>query len=308
MLPALLEAHKTSTTRPDDFDAFWEETLAEVGKIPLNASVEHLPLRSTPEVDVFEVHYDSLGGVRIAGWYCLPADRTDSLPGMLHVPGYISDPPIPKEMAKQGYAAFGAAPRGKLRSNKQINPGYPGLLTYNMVDRNTYGYRGFFIDAVRAFQFLLSRDEVDSTRIGVQGSSQGGGLTLAVAALCPETRAASAGVPYLCGYLDAIELTHTYPYYEIQDYLNRYPHQAAAVKETLAYFDCINFGPRISCPILVNVGMQDNVCPPETGYAAYQTIASADKTFYPYEGHGHDGGRITHAAIIDDFFAKHLKA
>jgi cephalosporin-C deacetylase len=308
MLPALLENHQTSTIRPNDFDQFWDDTLAIVAEMPLNATVERDSLRSTPEVDVFDIHYDSLGGVRIAGWYCLPTKRTEPLPGMLHVPGYISDPAIPKDSAQQGYAAFGAAPRGKVRSNHQINPGYPGLLTYNIIDRNTYGYRGFFIDAVRAFQFLLNRTEIDATRIGVQGSSQGGALTLAVAALCPEVRAASAGVPYLCGYLDAIALTHTYPYYEIQDYLNTYPDREQAVRETLAYFDCINFGPRITCPILVNVGMQDNVCPPETGYAAYQTIASADKTFYPYQGHGHDGGRITHAAIIDAFFEQHLKA
>lgn len=307
MIPSLLEAHQTSTTRPADFDDFWDETLALAAEMPLNATVERNALRSSPEVDVFDVHYDSLGGVRIAGWYCLPVNRPEPLPGMLHVPGYIGDPPLPKDSAQQGYAAFGAAPRGKVRSNKQINPGYPGLLTYNIVDRNTYGYRGFFIDAVRAFHFLLSREEVDASRVGVQGSSQGGGLTLVVAGLCPEVRAASAGVPYLCGYMDALKLTHTYPYHEIQDYLNLYPEREAAVRETLAYFDCINFGPRITCPILVNVGMQDNVCPPETGYAAYQTIASTDKQFYPYDGHGHDGGTIVHKQIIAEFFAKHLK-
>jgi cephalosporin-C deacetylase len=294
--------------RPADFDAFWDDILAEVASIPLNASVERIPLRSTPEVDVYEVHYDSLDGVRIAGWYCLPAQRQGKLPAILHVPGYIGEPPIPKATARLGYAVFSAAPRGKLRSNAQFNPGYPGLLTYNIVDRNTYGYRGFYIDAVRAFDFLQSRQEIDSERIGVSGSSQGGGLTLVVAGLRPQARAAAAGVPYLCGFMDAIELTHTYPYQEIRDYLRLYPEREPAVRQTLAYFDGIHFGPRITCPIIVNVGLQDNVCPPETGYAAFKTIASPDKKFYPYDQHGHDGGSISHNAVIEAFFETHLKS
>ncbi|MSS70753.1 MAG: hypothetical protein EXS64_04605 [Candidatus Latescibacteria bacterium] len=301
------EQYGTCMVRPDDFDAFWDSVLKQADQIPLNATVERVPLRSTPEVDVYDVRYDSLDGVRIAGWYCLPTKRTGRLPALLHVPGYISDPPIPKPSARAGYAAFSAAPRGKVRSNAQYNPGYPGLLTHNMVDRNTYVYRGFYIDAVRAFDFLLSREEVDPERIGVTGSSQGGGLTLAVSALRPsKVRAAAAGAPYLVGFMDAIELTHTYPYQEISDYLRLYPERKPAVTQTLAYFDGIHFGPRITCPILVNIGLQDNVCPPETGYATFKTIASKDKALHPYDGHGHDAGRIHHQPIIDAFFKKHL--
>ncbi|MCZ6636218.1 MAG: acetylxylan esterase [bacterium] len=300
--------YQTCMVRPDDFDAFWDDLLDQAGRIPLNATVERLALRSTPEVDVYEVHYDSLDGIPIAGWYCLPTERPDPLPTILHVPGYNSDPSIPKASAKSGYAAFFAAPRGKLRSNAQFNPGYPGLLTHNIVDRNTYAYRGFYIDAVRAVDFLLTRDEIDSAHIGVTGSSQGGALTLIVAALHPKIRAAAAGAPYLCGFMDAIQLTHTYPYQEIRDYLRLYPNREPAVRDTLAYFDGIHFGPRITCPIIVNIGLQDNICPPETGYATFETIASTDKTLYPYDGCGHDAGRSTHGAIIDTFLEKHLKS
>jgi cephalosporin-C deacetylase-like acetyl esterase len=149
----------------------------------------------------------------------------------------------------------------------QFNPGYPNLLTYNIVDRHTYAYRGFYVDVWRGIDFLLARPEVDPTRIGVTGSSQGGGLTITTAAMRAEVRAAAAGAPYLCGFLDAIELTQTYPYEEINDYLRLYPERRGAVAETLAYFDGLNFADRITCPILVNIGLQDNVCPPETGYA-----------------------------------------
>jgi cephalosporin-C deacetylase len=179
-------------------------------------------------------------------------------------------------------------------------------LTHNIIDRNTYSYRGFYLDAVRVIDFLLSRDEVDPERIGVTGGSQGGGLTISTAALRPEVRAAAAGAPYLCGFMDAIELTDTYPYQEISDYLRLHPERKDAVASTLAYFDGINFAQRVTCPTMIYIGLQDNVCPPETGYAAFQALASEDKSIYPYDGHGHDAGRIQHESILDQFFATHL--
>ncbi len=301
-----IENYGTSMVRPDDFDEFWDDVLAAVDPMPLNAAVTHSPLRSTADVDVFDVRFDSIDGIRIAGWYCLPASHTGKLPSILQVPGYIGEPPVPKQQAKTGYAVFSVAPRGKLRSNGQFNPGYPGLLTHNIVDRNTYSYRGFYIDAVRAFDFLAGREEVDSERIGVTGSSQGGGLTLVVAGL-RNPAAGAAGAPYLCGFMDAIQLAHTYPYQEIRDYLRLYPDREPSVRATLAYFDGIHFGPRISCPIIVNVGLQDNICPPETGYAAFRAIASSDKRMYAYDGHAHDAGSVAHGSVIKAFFEKHLK-
>lgn len=137
-------------------------------------------------------------------------------PALLIVPGYISEPTLPKSWAKMGYATVGVAPRGKLRSNARYNPGYPGLLVDNIVDRNTYSYRGFYIDACRAVDFILTRPEVDGTRIGVHGSSQGGALTSTTAALRRDVIiCGAAGPPYLCGFMDAASLTHSWPYQEI---------------------------------------------------------------------------------------------
>jgi len=80
------------------------------------------------------------------------------------------------------------------------------------------------------------------------------------------------------------------------------------VEETVAYFDGINFADQISCPIIVNIGLQDNVCPPQTGYALFNKIRATDKQLYTYDGHGHDAGRAQHSAIVDRFFAHHLLA
>ena len=307
MLRVPADQYVTKVRQPDDIDRFWDDVLAETAKIPLEPSVVYDPLRSTSRIDVYEVFFTSLDQVRIAGWYAVPRQREGKLPGLLQVPGYNMEPPVPKPWAAKGYAAFSVAPRGKLRSNRQFNPGYPGLLTYGMVDRNTYSYRGFYMDACRAVEFLLGRSEVDGDRIGVTGHSQGGGLTVSTAALRPEIKAAAAGAPYLCGYMDSIELTDAYPYQEIADYLRLYPDRREQVENTLAYFDGINLAHRITCPIIVSVGLQDSTCPPETGFAMFNNVASADKQMYAYDGHGHDANNHEHAAIVDAFLAKHLQ-
>jgi cephalosporin-C deacetylase len=300
--------YQSKVTKPADFEAFWQGVLQQAAAIPLAAEVVPDPMRTSADIEVFQVFYDSLDHVRIAAWYCRPTQRAERTPAILFLPGYQMDPPIPKELARRGYIALSVAPRGKLRSNRQFNPGYPNLLTYNLVDRHTYAYRGFYVDTWRGIDFLLSRPEVDPTRLGVTGTSQGGGLTICTAAMRPEIRAAAAGAPYLCGFMDAIALTHTYPYEEINDYLRQYPNSRAAVEETLAYFDGLNFADQITCPIIVNIGLQDNVCPPETGYALINKIAAADKRLYTYDGHGHDAGRYQHGAIVEQFFARHLLA
>ena len=153
--------YQSKARKPDDFDAFWDDVKAQVARVDLNPEVAPEPLRSDDEVEVFQSFYDSIDNVRIAAWYCLPRGAQGPLPAIMVVPGYQSDPGIPKEWARRGYAALGVAPRGKLRSNTQFNPGYPGLLTYGMVDRNVYSYRGFYVDAWRGVDFLLSRSEVD---------------------------------------------------------------------------------------------------------------------------------------------------
>lgn len=300
--------YQSTVHKPHDFDAFWDDVLRQAAAIPLEPEVVPDPLRTSEDIEVFQVFYTSLEHVRIAAWYCRPARRAERTPAILLLPGYQSDPPIPKEWARQGYSALSVAPRGKLRSHRQFNPGYPNLLTHNIVDRHTYAYRGFYVDTWRGIDFLLSRPEVDRSRIGVTGSSQGGGLTITTAAMRPEVRAAAAGAPYLCGFMDAIELTHTYPYEEINDYLRLHPESRARVEETVAYFDGINFADKISCPIIMNIGLQDNVCPPETGYALFNKIRATDKRLYTYDGHGHDAGRSQHSAIVDRFLAHHLLA
>ena len=293
--------------KPIDFDAFWRGVRRQGDAIPLTPEIVADPLRTTDDVQVFQVSFYSLDHIKISGWYCRPAAVSGTLPALLTLPGYQSEPRIPSDWARRGYAVLNVAPRGKLRSNRQFNPGIPGLLTHNIVDRNTYAYRGLYADAWRGIDFLLTRPEVDPARIGMVGSSQSGGLTIVTAALRSEIKAASAGAPFLCAIGQAIQRADTYPYQEINDYLAAYPGSRDAVMETLAYFDGVNFADKITCPLIMNIGLRDNICPPDTGRAVFDAVGSSDKTLYPYADQGHDAGAHLHGSVMTNFFARHLQ-
>ena len=136
------------------------------------------------------------------------------------------------------------------------------------------------VEAVRAFP------GVDPERVAVLGTSQGGGITIAVAGLVGDLRAALPSVPFLCDMRRASELVDTHPYVEITRYLRAQPRRVDDVFGTLAYFDGVNFAPRATAPALFSVGLMDDICPPSTVYAAYNHYAGEkDIRVWPYAGH-----------------------
>ena len=125
-----------------------------------------------------------------------------------------------------------------------------------------------YVDVVRAAAIQAALPEVDPSRIGVDGGSQGGALSLVAAALQPSPSAcAVAGAPFLCCFVESTALSVSWPYREIVDYLRDHPENEEAVWRTTAYFDVFNFAPRVRAPVLMHLGLADDVCPPETGYA-----------------------------------------
>src|SRR5262249_56721140 len=103
------------------------------------------------------------------------------------------------------------------------------------------------VECVRGVDFLCSRPEIDTSRIGVWGFSQGGGLSLATAALDRRISAAVAGVPWLCNFPVAAEVTSA-PYVELHDYLAQHPEQRDQAMATLASFAQLNLAQEIPWP------------------------------------------------------------
>ena len=282
-----LVSFETQVTCPDDFDQFWDGVLAELAAIPLDASLAADPLRSTDAVKVYQAGYRSRDGLEIFAWYSVPAEGNGPFPAILHLPGYKSEPALRRDWGAKGVAVLSVAVRGKLPSSAGFNPGYPGLLTHGVEHRDTYSYKGVISDCARGVDFLLSRPEIDPERIYCCGSSQGGGLTLITSGLRSEIKAGVSGYPFLCCYPESMRMLRSYPYDELSCYARAYPERVDRMLDTLRYFDAVNFAPRVKCPMAVGIAMADEVCPPETSYAAYRLLGGErELRLFPNSGHG----------------------
>jgi cephalosporin-C deacetylase len=287
-----LRAYQPSPAVPPDFDSFWHQTLAEAQQQPLREELTRIDY-PVPALDVYQVAYDGWRSARISAWF-IARRGANSLPTLVFYHGYSGSKGQVYDYlgwALQGYAVVAVDVRGQ--SGESTDPGdYPGghvsgWMTQGIRSPETYYYRGAYVDCIRAIDFATARPEVDPNRIGVLGASQGGGLSLAVAALDPRPKLSMPEVPFLCHFSRALEVTNQNPYQEIALYCHRYPEREEAVFRTLRYFDNLSLADRIRCPVLMTVGLQDLVCPPSTVFAVYNRIPSSAKELkiYPFGGH-----------------------
>ncbi len=286
-----LREYRPALTRQPDFDAYWERTLAEAARAPLNPRLETVdyPVRGPT---FYRVFYDGWRGARIAGWYVTPAGA-GRFPVLIIYHGYGGNAgPIFKTLpwVLAGYAVLAVDTRGQTGDSTDPGPysagHWRGYMTAGILDPEEYYYRGAFVDCVRAIDFACSRPELDAERIALTGISQGGALTLAVAGLDRRPKAAMPRVPYLCHYRRALEISKEQPYWEIAQYLNFHPENEERAFRTLSYCDNLNLSPRIACPTLMTVGLQDLICPPSTVFAAFNHIpAEKEMLVYPYMDH-----------------------
>ena len=47
---------------------------------------------------------------------------------------------------------------------------------------------------------------------------------------------------------------------------------------TMAYYDVVNFARRITCPVYLTWGFNDNTCPPTTSYIVWNLITAPKKS------------------------------
>lgn len=299
-----LEQYRPLTNEPADFDAFWAETLAEARRHPLDPVFTAIDA-DLAQVDVFDVTFSGYGGQRIKGWYLRPAGVADPLPCVVEYIGYGGGRGYPHDWIlwpSAGFAALAMDTRGQGWSWRKgdtpdlpdgDNPHVPGFMTQGILNPRHYFYRRVFTDAARAIEAARSRADVDSSRIALNGGSQGGGITIAAAALDGQVALAMTDVPFLCHFERAVGLTNALPYQEIITYLHTHRDAEAQVFSTLAYFDGVHFARRMKAESLWSVALMDEVCPPSTVYAAYNA-APEPKAIHVYRFNGHEGGDARH--------------
>ncbi|MCC6240261.1 MAG: acetylxylan esterase [Phycisphaerales bacterium] len=286
-----LRKYKPALTRQADFESFWEKTIAEALAQPLNAELIPYPFPAR-DVDVFAVRFDGFGGGRIAGWYLRPKGE-GPFPGVCQYHGYCGRGPRPLDMlplASQGIASLSMDCRGQLGDSQDVRTieggQHPGWMTSGVRNPKEYYYRYVYADAVRALEVLARRSEIDPQRLAITGISQGGGITLATAALSDRPLLALPRIPFLCNFPRSLAITPAGPYPDITNYLRYRPDLEEITYRTLSYVDCMNLAPWIKCEIYVSNCLCDDICPPSTVFSAYNHMSCVKQMeIYPFHKH-----------------------
>jgi len=297
-----LREYRPPRIEPDDFDEFWEHTLAEARRIPLAPRFEPVPT-GLELLEVFDVTFGGFGGQEVKGWLLMPRQRSGRLPCVVEYIGYGGGRGKPIERllwAAAGFAHLIMDTRGQGSvwspgntpdpEPEGSNPHAPGFMTRGVLDPATYYYRRVFTDGVRIIDAARSHPSLDPARIAVTGGSQGGGIAIAAAGLDRDVAVAMPDVPFLCHFQTAVEITDADPYRELSRFCQIHRDRIETVFRTLSYFDGVNFAPRARAQALFSVGLMDEVCPPRTVFAAYNHYAGPKKINVWRYNH-HEGGQ-----------------
>ena len=275
------EQLKPYTKDPKDFDDFWKANLQEARKTPLHVDSKKVDAYCTDETDMYllKIRTDKRHSIYA---YLSKPKQAGKYPVVLCPPGAgiktIKEPMRNLYYAKNGFIRLemeihGLNPEMTAEQFKEITTAFDyenGYLVNGLDDKDNYYMKHVYVACVRAIDYLCSLPDWDGKNVFVQGGSQGGALSLVTAGLDPRVTACVANHPALsdmAGYLD--NRAGGYPHF------NRLKNMLTSEKvTTMAYYDVVNFARRITCPVYLTWGYNDNVCPPTTSYIVWNLITA----------------------------------
>lgn len=294
-----LHKYKGRNPCPPDMDAFWDKSLAEMRAVKPKVELVPFPLKTTA-AECFDLYFTGVGGARVHAKYLRPKKTKGKHPAILMFHGYTGncgDWFDKLAWVSQGYSVAALDCRGQGGKSQDIGSvtgtTYRGHIIRGLDDKpEKMLFRQIFLDTAQLARIVMGMPEVDATRVGATGGSQGGGLTLACAALEPRIKLAAPTFPFLCDYQRVWEMDLAVgAYEELKTYFRQFDPRHEREREIftkLGYIDCQHLAKRIRAEVLMGVSLMDTICPPSTQFAAFNKITSRKQTVI-YPDYGHEG-------------------
>jgi cephalosporin-C deacetylase len=294
-----LKEYQGRNPRPADLEEYWDAALEEMRVV--DPAVELVAHRlNAPFAECFDLFFTGVGGARVHAKYLRPKQAREPHPAVLMFHGYSGssgDWCDKLNYVAQGFSVAALDCRGQGGLSEDVGGVCGNTLRGHIVrgleDRpEKLLFRQIYLDCAQLAGLVMAMPEVDADRVGATGGSQGGGLTLACAALEPRVRRAAPVFPFLCDYQRVWEMDlATNAYEELRTYFRLFDPRHEREEELfnrLGYIDNQHLAHRIRAEVLMAVGLMDTICPPSTQFAAYNKIQSK-KSLLIYPDFGHEG-------------------
>ncbi len=293
-----LRTYQGRNPRPDDFDAYWSAALAELNNVDPKVEIVEV---ETPArfAKAFDMRWTGVGGARVYAKLLRPIKPVG--PALVKFHGYSMSSgdwfdSLP--YVANGFTVAALDVRGQGGKSHDLGGSIGNTLQGHIVrglsDSPTrLFYRSVYLDTAQLARLVMAMDEVDSTKVAATGWSQGGGLTLACAALEPRLNRIAPVYPFLCDYQRVweMDLATNNAYDELRSWFRRFDprhERETEIFTRLGYIDNQHLASRIKSRTFMTAGLMDVHCPPSTQFAAYNRI-SAPKDVSIYPDFGHEG-------------------
>jgi len=276
-----------SFDRQPDFDKFWEKSISESKKIPLDTTIFKNNKKTTGRFAVSEAEFSGSMKSKIKGDLLIPRGE-DRPKVIIHIHDYNMPNNYQQNTLDNSTAYYFMTMRGH-DSITEPAPGEekksPGYMIENILEANSYYVKSVYLDLLRCIDMLRLMPELNCKKIGLMGKGLGAAAAIfgtvyseRICALVLDTISfAQLDLSQNLSTGDAAN--------EINDFLDTMKGKKKLVKTNLSYVDALNFSDRVKVPTLVTVGFKDTVSPPECIFGVFNRLL-CDKTMevFPEEG------------------------
>lgn len=275
---------------PQGFDEFWDNTLKELEKVPLDLTLTEQPDRETAAGKTYLAKFRAWEGRWAWAWLYEPkadkkVDATVQCPAVsVYQPG--------QPQHSNGELWIAAAVHGGDLTNYPAKSDFD-YMTSGITQRDTTMLRYSYTCLVRCYD-IIRQHRLCNGNVHVRGASQGGGLSMVLAGLRPVTSVTGNTIAMMRIDWTVLGLTTWGP---------RAPAGAdpKQVAEVIRYFDPACFAHRVHAPVKFYLALFDFTGPVEGVLTAINALPAKTEcrmVIDPFGGHftanysGRDPGKV----------------
>lgn len=292
-----------SLTKEDDFHKFWDKSINDIKKVPIEPEVSESAKNSGSKFRYYDISYNGFLKVRVKGYMLVPKNSAKSKI-IIHLHDYNRYPEKdPVKILDERCAHLFLVLRGhdiiKNRTSDENNEERSlGFIVENIIDLQTYYARSVFLDIYRSIDFLRLISFIDCSDIGIYGKGFGAAAGFFTAVSSERVKALVMDSPVFCNIPLIQNLSDSDASREINDIIAVQKNKKNQIKKNLSYFDIINFSDNLKCPALFITGLKDSAAPSECVMGLFNRLqCSKYIEIYPDEGSEAGGEKQKKAAV-----------
>ncbi len=268
---------------PNNFDSFWSGQKSQLAAIPLQPNIY---LHSSSLYSkTYRIRLSQIDNRKVYGYVTVP-NGNGNYPAFLVMPSFGTAPnTIQPEitLAEQTNVITIAISIHNADVNQEDANAYQ---PDNYVDPAQNYFRYAILAGVRAIDYLHTRSDVDKSKIGVYGVSQGGGLAILMAGIDDRIKVCMNTISILCEHAGfKYGRASGFPYYLKNAPGYNYPQEQTL--SAIKYYDAVHAASRFKGPVHMNISYLDDVTPASTEFAAYNQFTGDHKVLVHSPKLGH---------------------